>query len=114
MLPRIVGHGIASEIMLTGNLVGSERAREIGLVSRVVAGEELIDSTIAFAGDIIRNSPFGVRMTKGVLAISVDAGSIEAAVEMENRTQVLTTRTEDLQEAVAAFKEKRQAVFHNR
>ncbi len=114
LLPRIVGHGAASEIMLTGNLVTAEDAHRIGLVNRVVAGERLLEEALAFGAEITRNSPFGVRMTKEVLAISVDAGSIEAAVEMENRTQVLATRTEDVHEAVAAFKEKRDPDFKGR
>lgn len=113
MLPRIVGHGAASEIMLTGNLVGADRAERIGLVSRIAEGD-VVEESVEFARDITRNSPFGVRMTKEVLAMSVDAPSIEAAVEMENRTQVLATRTEDMAEAVDAFKEKRQADFKNR
>lgn len=113
MLPRIVGHGAASEIMLTGNLVDAAWAERIGLVSRVVEGD-VVEAALEFGKDITRNSPFGVRMTKEVLAMSVDAPSIEAAVEMENRTQIICTRTEDMEEAVAAFKEKREAEFHYR
>jgi len=112
MLPRIVGHGAASEIMLTGNLVDAEWASRIGLVSRVA--DDPVASALELGEDITRNSPFGVRMTKEVLAMSVDAPSIEAAVEMENRTQVLATRTEDMVEAVTAFKEKREAEFRYR
>lgn len=114
LLPRVVGHGAASEMMLTGNLVGADQAHRMGLVSRVVEGERLIDEAIEFASDITRNSPFAVRMTKEVLAMSVDAPSMEAAVEMENRTQVIATRTEDVHEAVAAFKEKRPGKFTGR
>lgn len=113
MLPRIVGHGAASEIMLTGNLVDAAQAKRIGLVSRVADGD-VTAAALEFGSDITRNSPFGVRMTKEVLAFSVDAPSIEAAVEMENRTQVIATRTEDMVEAVSAFKEKREAEFRNR
>lgn len=113
MLPRIIGQGVASEIMLTGNLVGSEQAKQIGLVSRV-AEADVVEAALEFGKDITRNSPFGVRMTKEVLAFSVDSPSIEAAVEMENRTQVLATRTEDMPEAVAAFMEKREPDFRYR
>lgn len=111
LLPRIVGHGMASEMMLTGNLIDAERALSSGLVSRVVSGETLIDEAVEFSHSVTRNSPFGVRMTKQVLALSMDASSLEAAVEMENRTQVIATRTEDVSEAVAAFTEKRPARF---
>lgn len=114
LLPRIVGHGAASEIMLTGNLVDADEALRIGLVNRVVPGERLLEEALDFGAGITRNSPFGVRMTKEVLAMSIDAGSIETAVEMENRTQVLATRTEDVHEAVAAFKEKRDPDFKGR
>ena len=113
MLPRIVGHGAASEIMLTGNLVDAEQAMRIGLATRIAEGD-LVEEALAFGSDITRNSPFGVRMTKEVLALSVDAPSMEAAVEMENRTQVIATRTEDMVEAVNAFKEKREADFRYR
>ncbi len=113
MLPRIVGHGAASEIMLTGNLVDAGDAMRIGLASRLVESD-LVEAALGFGAEITRNSPFGVRMTKEVLALSMDAPSIEAAVEMENRTQVLAVQTEDMAEAVAAFKEKREAEFSYR
>lgn len=114
MLPRIVGEGIAAEMMLTGRLVEPEEALRIGLVNRVVGAEELLDEARSVAAEIARNSPFGVRMTKQVLHRNVDAPSIEAAIELENRTQVLSIQTEDVREALAAFQEKREPRFHNR
>jgi len=55
-----------------------------------------------------------VRMTKEVLNMSIDAPSLPAVLHMENRTQVLTTFTDDQREAVMAFLEKREPIFHNR
>jgi enoyl-CoA hydratase/carnithine racemase len=111
LLPRIVGFGIASELMLTGRMVEVEEAARIGLANRVVAPEELLDSAYELAGQIAANSPFGVWMTKQVLGRNVDAGDIGAAIELENRTQVLATRTDDMKEALGAFVEKRPARF---
>jgi enoyl-CoA hydratase len=107
LLPRIVGKGLASELMLTGRFVGAEEAERVGLVSRVVATDELVVQAVELAGEIAANSPWAVRMTKQVLACNVDAGSLRAAIELENRTQILSTRTADFSEALSAFVEKR-------
>ena len=111
LLPRIVGLGVASELMLTGSVVGADRALAVGLANRVVPGPELLAAAHQLARDIARNAPFGVRMTKQVLHRNVDAGSLEAAIELENRTQVLATRTPGAAEALAAFLERRPARF---
>jgi enoyl-CoA hydratase/carnithine racemase len=107
MLPRIVGLTSAAEMLLTGELVDAERAERIGLVSSVVEPERLLEAAYAKAEAIVANSPFGVRLTKQVLYKNVDAPSFEAAVEIENRNQVLATRSDDMREALAAFREKR-------
>jgi enoyl-CoA hydratase len=110
-LPRIVGLGLASELMMTGRAVDAEEAARIGLVNRLVPADELQEAALALAEGIAANSPFGVWMTKKVLERNIDAPGIEAAVELENRTQVLATRTEDMTEALAAFRDKRPARF---
>jgi enoyl-CoA hydratase len=102
LLPRLVGHGMASELMLTGRQVEADEALRIGLANRVVPAESLLEACDALAREIAANSPFGVRMTKQVLRRNLDATSLEAAIELENRTQVLATRTEDHLEALAA------------
>jgi enoyl-CoA hydratase len=114
LLPRIVGLGVASELMLTGRTVGADEALRVGLANRVVPAEELLEAAQALAREIAANSPFGVRMTKQVLHRNCDAPSLEAAIDLENRTQVLATRTDDLREALAARGERRAASFANR
>ncbi len=114
LLPRIVGLGAASELMLTGRPIDAEEALRIGLVNRVVPEDALLDQAFELAGEIARNSPFGVRMTKQVLAQNVDASSLEAAIELENRTQVLATRTADMAEALDAFRDKRDPSYTGR
>lgn len=111
LLPRIVGLGMASELMLTGRQVEAEEAVAIGLANRVGPAERLLEDCYELADEIAANSPFGVRMTKQVLHRNVDAPSLEAAIELENRTQILATRTDDMKEALAAFVERRPPKF---
>jgi enoyl-CoA hydratase/carnithine racemase len=110
-LPRVVGLGRAAEIMLTGDFIDATEAERIGLVNRVVPAEKLLDESIALAGRIASNSPFGITLTKRVLMANVDAGSLRNAVEVENRGQTLATRGKDFKESLEAFREKRTPQF---
>ncbi|MCW3011361.1 MAG: enoyl-CoA hydratase/isomerase family protein [Solirubrobacterales bacterium] len=110
-LPRAIGMARAAEIMLTGRFVGAEEALAIGLVTRVVPGDELLEAAFDTAARIAANTPFGVTLTKRVLNANVDAGSLSQAVEMENRGQTLATRGTDFREALQAFREKRPAQY---
>jgi enoyl-CoA hydratase len=107
-LPRIVGQSVASELLLTGNFIHAERALATGLVSQVVPDAELEAAARKLAGEMLRNSPLGLRLTKECLAYSVDAPSLEAAIAMEDRNQVLATRSPDVIEGMRAFLEKRE------
>jgi enoyl-CoA hydratase len=113
LLPRIVGASHAFEMMLTGRFVSAEEAERIGLVSRVVEDGEVVDAALEIAGQIAANSPFGVWMTKEVMWANLEASSLRGAIDLENRTQILTTFTEDMPEAMRAFLEKRQPNFRN-
>jgi enoyl-CoA hydratase len=114
MLPRIVGLGHAAQIMLTGRLYDTDYAERIGLVNEVVADDKILEAALDLASEIATNSPFGMRLTKQVLQTNVDAPSLQAALELENRNQVLTTRTADMSEALEAFLQKRDARFTGR
>jgi enoyl-CoA hydratase len=113
-LPRLVGFGLAAELLLTGRQVTADEALRIGLANRVVEPDDLEAASLELAAEIAANSPYGVWMTKQVLNRSVDAPSLGAALDMENRTQVLGTRTEDSNEAMDAFRDKRPANFTRR
>ncbi|WP_423748063.1 enoyl-CoA hydratase/isomerase family protein [Frankia canadensis] len=113
-LVRLIGPGRAAEIGYTGRLVGAEEAARIGLANRVVPSESLLAETLATARLIAANSPGGVRLSKRAIQRNLEITSYAAALELENRGQALLTRTEDMPEALAAFKEKRPAVFTGR
>lgn len=89
LLPRIVGAGIASELMLTGRIIDAAEAREIRLANRVVPAGQLAEAALEQARAIRENSEYGVWMTKKGLRCGIDAPSLRHAIEMENRTQVL-------------------------
>ena len=110
-LPRLVGASIASELLLTGNYIDAGRAERVGLVSRVVPDAELEGAARAMAQDMLRNSPLGLRLTKECLKHSIDAPSLEAAVAMEDRNQILAAQTSDFREGVLAFVQKRPPTF---
>jgi len=114
LLPRWIGASRAFELMLTGRMVFAEEAERIGLVSRVVPDDELLDAALETARQVCANSPTGVWMTKEVMWAQLEVGSLNAGIDLENRTQILTSYTEDMHEAVGAFLERRPPEFRNR
>lgn len=113
-LPRHVGASVASELLLTGDFIHADRARETGLVSQVVPDGELDDAAREMARRMLRNSPIALRLTKECLKANVDAGSLESAIAMEDRNQVITATSADFREGIAAFLEKREPRFRDR
>jgi enoyl-CoA hydratase len=107
LLPRLIGASRAWELMLTGRIIDAEEADRIGLVLRVVPDDELLGAALETAALIASNAPWGVRMTKEVMWSQLEVGSLQAGIDLENRTQVLSSMTDDMQEAVAAFLQKR-------
>jgi enoyl-CoA hydratase/carnithine racemase len=100
-LPRIVGTSVAADWMLTGRTVSADEAYRCGLVSELVDDDRLLDRALELAARIAANSPLGVQMTKGALQVNTDAPDVTAALEVENRNQVITFGTD---EAAAAWK----------
>lgn len=113
-LPRLVGAGRAFEIMLTGRPVGAEEALRIGLVTQVAEGPALLETALDVARQIAANSPYAVKHSKQVMWANLEAPSLEAALQLENHTQVVGLLTEDFTEAARAFAEKRAPVFRGR
>ena len=111
MLPRLIGASRAWELMLTGRIIEAQEADRIGLVLRVVPDDNLLDSGLETARSIVANSPWGIRMTKEVMWSQLEVGSLQAGIDLENRTQVLSSMTRDMREAVTAFLEKRAPRF---
>ncbi|MDB5969989.1 MAG: putative enoyl-CoA hydratase echA12 [Hydrocarboniphaga sp.] len=112
-LPRLVGVSLASELMLTGRFIDAARALRSGLVSEVVPDKELERATQGYVDDMLATAPLGLRLTKEGLNQSVDAGSLESVIAMEDRQQCLCGQSDDLREAIDAFIAKRPPVYQD-
>jgi enoyl-CoA hydratase len=107
-LPRMIGASRAFELLLTARTVDAEEAARIGLVAEVTSsGQPVLDRALELAGSICGYAPFGVVMTKEVMWSNLDAPSFEAAIHLENRTQILASTGGEVIEAATAFMEKR-------
>lgn len=112
-LPRAVGRSVAAELMMTGRFVNAERALNLGLVAEIVGMENLEGSGRKMANDMLNLSPMGLRLTKEGLRMASDAGSLEAAVALEDRGQILCASAGFFEEGIAAFKERRVAHYND-
>ncbi|GLP82463.1 enoyl-CoA hydratase/isomerase family protein [Mycobacterium antarcticum] len=101
-LPRIVGAGQAFDLILTARTVDADEALRIGLVSRVSAGSA-VDDALAIAETLCSYGKFGLESTKQVLWANLEASSLHAALQVENRSQILSTTSGELNDAKAAF-----------
>jgi enoyl-CoA hydratase len=112
LLPRAVGSARAADIMLTGRDVDAAEAERIGLVSRVVAGEALLDTCYDTAERIAGWSRPGVELTKRMLWNGLDASSLESHMDAEGTAQLFVRiTTKNFEESVQARREGRPPVF---
>jgi enoyl-CoA hydratase len=111
LLPRLIGASRANDLLLTGREVDAAEAAAIGLVARVVEEGAALDEALAAARDMCRFSPYGLSMTKNVLWASLEVGSLETAIELEDRNQLMLGFTENLPEAIRAFDAGRPPVY---
>jgi enoyl-CoA hydratase len=111
LLPRLVGASRSHELMLTGRRVDADEAERIGLVAATVEDDALRDRALEAAEQIASLAPWGVRLTKQGMWTALELPSERAAVEYEDRQQIMATHGAALPEAVTAFLEKRQAEF---
>jgi enoyl-CoA hydratase len=111
LLPRAIGTANAAELLLTGNKIDAAEALRVGLVSKVVPDGALLDLALATAEQLCALSPFGVMMTKQTMWANLEVSSLQAAIELENRNQLLAGYTGNLDEAIAAFRDKRPPAY---
>ena len=113
LLQRIVGATRAAELVLTGRPVDGDEAAAIGLALATVPDSDLLDAAMTLADRIIENTPLGTWMGKATLWSNLEISSLEAAIDLESRTQVLGLGTEDGKEQLRAYREKRPARYTN-
>ncbi|MBW2118774.1 MAG: enoyl-CoA hydratase/isomerase family protein, partial [Deltaproteobacteria bacterium] len=88
-LPRLIGAGRAYEFMLTGNFMSAEEAMSLGLASRLIEREQLMETALELAQTMNSKNPMGLRLTKEAINMNLDAGGLEQALNMEDRNQTL-------------------------
>jgi enoyl-CoA hydratase len=112
LLPRAIGSTRAFDIMLSGRDVSAHEASEIGLVSRTVADDALLDTALDLADQINGWSTQGVSLTKRMMWAGMETGSLDAAIELESHTQLFVRMTtQNFEEATRARKEGRKPDF---
>ncbi len=92
-LPRLIGAGRAYEFMLTGDFMDAETAFNLGMVSRIVPRERLLDEALELAAKMCRKNPLGLRLTKEAINCNLDAAGLEQALNIEDRNQALCLAT---------------------
>jgi len=86
---RIVGWGMAAEMLLTGRVIEAEEARSIGLTNHIYPQEELMEHAMEMARRMVEKPPLALRMTKDAISIGLNSGSLRDTLRLEDRNQVL-------------------------
>jgi enoyl-CoA hydratase len=109
-LPRLIGASRAAEVLLTGRPVDALEAERIGLVSRVVEADQLIEEAMDVARQIRANAPLSIELTKHLMWANL-SNDFDEAIDLENRTQLVAGASADAAEAKRAFVERRTPVW---
>jgi enoyl-CoA hydratase/carnithine racemase len=103
LLPRLIGLSRASEILFTGRKVYGEEAEKIGLVSKLAPRETLMEAALSYARMMLEKNTGGLKLTKRVLEQNSTAASLEAAINLENRNQVILIFSGEFYSRIQAF-----------
>lgn len=110
ILPRLVGWKLATEMMITGDVINARRAQEIGIINAVVPDEELVAQAMALGRRLAQAPTAAIGRTKQLLEASATTDYV-AQLDLERKAQIESGKTKDFREGVAAFLEKRPAKF---
>jgi len=110
LLPRLIGQGRATELLLTGRVMTAEEGQSWGFYNRLLPRERLLEAAVELAAELAAGPTFAHMMTKTMLHQEWDM-SIDAAIEAEAQAQALCMQTEDFRRAYRAFIAKRKPAF---
>jgi enoyl-CoA hydratase len=103
-LPRLIGVSRAFDLILSGREIDGVEAERIGLVSQVVDDDALLDATLAYANILAGYTHTGLTLSKEVLWHNIDAQSLDAAIAMENRNQMIAGAAPDVKDYMDAYR----------
>jgi enoyl-CoA hydratase len=109
-LARLVGKGKATEMILTGEIIGAEEAHRVGLVTRVISCDELVDAVRETARSIMSKGPLAIRLAKLAIRTGFET-DLKTGLVIERLAQAVLLTSEDKREGVSAFLEKREPEF---
>jgi len=110
LLPRLIGFGRATELLMTGDFIDAAEAQRIGLYNRLVPSEKLLEESLSFAKKLAKGPQFGLEMTKTLLNREADM-DLGSALDLEAEAQATCMEHPDFREAYQAFREKRAPSF---
>ena len=111
ILPRLIGSANSNDLLLTGRRIDAAEALRMGLVSRVVDDDALLDEALSMAASMSKYSHHGLEATKQSLWVEQEISSLHAAIEFEDRNQLMAGFTDNLPEAIRAFDQGREPVY---
>ncbi len=109
-LPRLVGIAKAKELIFTGDMIDAREAERIGLVNRVVPPDRVVDEAVELAKKLAGKSPFILKLAKEAINTGMNM-DIYSAIALENDLVTIAFTTEDKEEGMRAFMEKRKPEF---
>jgi len=112
-LPRLIGKGLAAEMILTGEMIDAKEAYRIGLVNRVVPAEQLMATAEEIGRKILRNAPIAVALAKDAIEVGKNL-PLDGAIQYAQKNCITCFSTEDMKEGTAAFLQKRKPQFKGR
>ena len=112
--PKLIGAGLAKELIFTGAVISSDRALAIGLVNQVVSDEEVLEAALKMAGKIAKKGPLAIRSVKNVIDCGLAMNTTNEGTAYEGIEWAKLFDTFDQKEGMKAFMEKRKPVFQNK
>lgn len=112
-LARLVGKGVAKELIFSARIIGAQEAKDFGIVNKICAPENLLNEVKAVAAEICKKGPVAVRMAKKVIHEGFDKPLADGLAQ-ERETFPKCFNTQDLKEGLSAFLEKRSANFQGK
>jgi len=114
LLPRAIGPAKAAEILYRAQTLTAEQIFNLGMITEMAEEGGDLDAALQLAAELLGKSPYGLRHTKELLNLSLDAPGLRQHLAVENRTQTMAFFTEDFAEGLVAAAEKRPPKFRNR
>lgn len=112
--PKLIGPSYAMELIFSGEQITAARAKEMGLVNRVVADADVLEEAKKLAGKIAKRGPVAVRMAKDVIIKGLQMGDVKEGTAYEAQQWAKLFNTYDQKEGMHAFMEKRKPTYENR